>query len=158
MKNKKILPLFLLLSLFIVCFLVAIASSRSIDYEVTLKSYIDEELDVGAKVVITASRSSTPTTTTITGTVTNIWTDTLVNLVINGMTFKDRGESGVRYSVMDIFNENKIEISSLVPNATINFTFTLENINWEANNIHGAVFVQEINTEKKEVLQALYID
>ncbi len=158
MKNKKILLLFLLLPLFIVYFLVAMASPRSVDYEVTLRSHIDEELARGAKVVITASRSSTSTTTTITGKVTNVYSDTLQNLVINGMTFKDRGESGIRYSVLDIFNENKIEISILVPNASIDFTFILENINWEVNFIHGVVFVQEENTEKKEVLQALYID
>jgi len=158
MKNKKILPLLLLLFLFIAYCLVSIASPRATDYEADLKEKIDSELAKGAKVVIAASRSSTSTTTTITGTVTNIWTDTLQNLVINGMTFKDRGEIGVRYSVLDIFNENKEVISSLVPNASINFTLILENINWEANLIHGVVFVQEENTEKKEVLQALYID
>lgn len=158
MKNKKILLLFLLLPLFTVYFLVAIASPRATDYEAELKEKIDSELAKGAKVVIATSRSSTSTTTTITGTVTNVYSDTLENLVINGMTFKDRGVSGVRYSVLDIFNENKIKISSLVPNASTNFTFILENINWEVNNIHGVVFVQEINTQKKEVLQALYID
>ena len=158
MKNKKILPLLLLLFLFIAYCLVSIASPRATDYEAELREKIDSELAKGAKVVITASRSSTSTTTTITGTVTNIWTDTLQNLAINGMTFKDRGEIGVRYSVLDIFNENKAVISSLVPNASINFTLILENINWEANLIHGVVFVQEENTEKKEVLQALYID
>jgi hypothetical protein len=158
MKNKKILPLLLLLFLFIAYCLVSIASPRATDYEADLREKIDSELAKGAKVVITASRSSTSTTTTITGTVTNVYSDTLENLVINGMTFKDRGEIGVRYSVLDIFNENKEVISSLVPNASINFTLILENINWEANLIHGVVFVQEENTEKKEVLQALYID
>lgn len=158
MKNKKILPLLLLFFLFIAYCLVSIASPRATDYEADLREKIDSELAKGAKVVITASRSSTSTSTTITGTVTNIWTDTLQNLVINGMTFKDRGEIGIRYSVLDIFNENKEVISSLVPNASINFTLILENINWEANLIHGVVFVQEENTEMKEVLQALYID
>lgn len=156
MKIKKIFPL-LLFALLIACFLVSIASSRATDYEATLKNKIDVELEKGAQIVITASRSSTSTTTIITGTVTNTSSSTLQDLIINGMTIKDRGETGFRYSVLDIFEEDKVEISSLAPDASINFTFILENINWEANNIHGVIFVQEVNSEKKEVLQALYI-
>jgi diaminopimelate epimerase len=156
MKIKKIFPL-LLFALLIACFLVSIASSRATNYEATLKNKIDVELEKGAQIVITASRSSTSTTTIITGTVTNTSSSTLQDLIINGMTIKDRGETGFRYSVLDIFEEDKVEISSLAPDASINFTFILENINWEANNIHGVIFVQEVNSEKKEVLQALYI-
>ena len=167
MKIKKIFPLTLISILIIVCCFVSTASlkgtsthlslSRVPDYEAILKSKIDAELAKGAQIVITASRSSTSTTTTITGTITNVSSSTLYDLIINGMTIKDRKETGFRYSVLDIFEEDKIGVSSLAPEASINFTFILENINWEANKIHGVIFVQEVNSEKKEVLQALYI-
>ena len=158
MKTKKLFPLLLLFAFLITCFLISFASPKATDYEATLKAKIDVELAKGAKIVITASRSSTSSTTTISGTVTNISSSTLSNLVINGMTIKNRGETGFKYSVLDIFEEDKVEISSLAPEASINFTFTLENINWVANKIHGVIFVQAPNSEDKEILQALYIE
>ena len=158
MKIKKLFALLLLFALLITCFLISTASPKTTDYEATLKAKVDAELAKGAKVVIAASRSSSTTTTTITGTVTNVSSSTLQDLVVNGMTIKDRGETGFRYSVLDIFEEDKIEVSSLAPDASINFTFVLENINWEANNIHGVIFVQAPNSPEKEVLQALYIE
>jgi hypothetical protein len=74
------------------------------------------------------------------------------------MTLKKRREVGFNYSVLDIFNEDKISVSSLAPNATINYTFTLEDINWVVNNIHGVIFVQAPESTDKEVLQAIYVD
>lgn len=158
MKIKRLFPLLLILSLLITCLLISFASPRATDYEATLKAKIDSELSKGAKIVITATRSSSPTTTTISGTITNVSSSTLTDLVINGMTLKKRGEVGVNYSVLDIFNEDKIPVSSLVPNATLNYTFTLENINWEVNGIHGVIFVQASKSTDKEVLQAIYIN
>lgn len=168
MKIKKIFPLLLLLVLLIIYCLISTASLKEIssclsplratDYEAILKSKIDAELAKGAQIVISAFRKSTSTTTTITGTITNVSSSALYDLIINGMTIKDRKETGFRYSVLDVFEEDKIEISSLAPNASINFTFTLENINWEANKIHGVIFVQAPNNPEKEVLQALYLE
>jgi len=158
MKTKKLFPLLLLFVFLITCFLISFASPKATDYEATLKAKIDAELAKGAKIVITTSRSSTSTTTTISGKVTNISTSTLTDLIINGMTIKNRGEVGFNYSVLDIFEEDKIPISSLSPDATIDYTFTLENINWVANGIHGVIFVQAPNSPDKEVLQAIYVD
>jgi preprotein translocase subunit YajC len=158
MKTKKLFPLLLLFALLITCILISFASPRATDYQATLKAKIDAELAKGAKVVITASRSSSSTTTTISGTVTNVSSSTLTDLVINGMTIKNRGETGFNYSVLDIFNEDKIIVNTLAPNATLNYTFTLEDINWVANGIHGVIFVQAPNSPEKEVLQALYIE
>jgi len=158
MKTKRLFPLLLILSLLITCLLISFASPKATDYESTLKAKIDAELAKGAKVVITASRSSSSTTTTISGTVTNVSSSTLNDLVINGMTIKNRGETGFNYSVLDIFNEDKIPINILAPDATINYTFTLEDINWVANGIHGVIFVQAPNSPEKEVLQAIYIE
>jgi len=158
MKTKRFIPLLLLLALLITCIFISFASSRATDYEAVLKAKIDSELAKGAKIVITATRSSSSTTTTISGTVTNVSSSTLSDLVINGMTLKKRREVGFNYSVLDIFNEDKIPINTLAPNATINYTFTLEGINWVANGIHGVIFVQAVNSPDKEVLQAIYVD
>ena len=158
MKIKKLFPLLLLFAFLITCILISFASSRATDYEATLKAKIDSELAKGAKIVITATRSSTSSTTTISGTVTNVSSSTLSNLVINGMTLKNRSEVGFNYSVLDIFDEDKIPVSTLAPNATINYTFTLEDINWVANGIHGVIFVQAPYSPDKEVLQAIYVE
>jgi len=158
MKIKKSITLLLLLFLVIVCILISSVSSKTTDYKAILKAKIDAELEKGAQIVITASRSSTSTSTTISGTVTNVSSSTLSDLVINGMILKNRGETGFNYSVLDIFNEDKIPIDTLAPNTTINYAFTLENINWVANQLHGVVFVQEVSTEDKEVLQAIYVE
>jgi thiol-disulfide isomerase/thioredoxin len=124
----------------------------------TLKSKIDSELSKTAKIAISATRSSTNSLTTITGTIKNIYSSTISNLVINGMIFKNYGEVGFNYSVTDIFEEGKIEVSSLAPEESFEFTFTLENYNWDGNQTKGVIFVQLPNTYKKEILQALYVE
>jgi len=157
MKTKRLIPLLLLFAFLATCLFISFASPRATDYEADLKAKIDSELAKGAKIVITVTRSSSSSTTTISGTITNVSSSTLTDLVINGMTLKNRSEVGFNYSILDIFNEDKISVSSLTPDATINYTFTLENINWVANGIHGVIFVQAPNSIDKEVLQAIYI-
>ena len=125
---------------------------------VTIKSKINLELGKDAKIKITATRNSASTTTTISGTITNISSSTLDNLVINGMTFKDRGQTGLKYSVTDILEEQKETVTTLEPGSTHTFSFTLPDINWDLNNIHGVIFVQDTNSSKKEILQAFYVD
>ena len=128
---------------------------------VTIKGKINLELGKDAKIKITATRNSASATTTISGTITNISSSTLDNLVINGMTFKDRGETGLKYSVTDILEEQKETVATLEPGSTHNFSFTLTDpdfINWDINNIHGVIFVQDTDSSKKEILQAFYVD
>ena len=124
----------------------------------SIKSKINLELGKDVKISITATRSSDSTTTTISGTIKNINSSTLDNLVINGMNFRDRGQTGLKYSVTDIFAEQSVEVSTLAPEDSYNFSFTLEDINWDGNNFHGVIFVQDADSTKKEVLQASYID
>ena len=157
MKTYKPLLVLLLLTFLLIGLLITFAAP-STDYEATLKAKIDAELARGAKIIITAKRTSTPTTTTISGTITNVSSSTLSDLVVNGMTLEDHGETGFHFSVLDIFNEDKISLNSLAPNATFNYSFTISNINWVANRIHGVIFVQDPESEDKEVLQALYIE
>lgn len=125
---------------------------------VAIKGKINLELNKEAKIKITTTRNSDSTNTTISGTIKNISSSTLDSLVVNGMTFKDRGETGLKYSVTDILEEQKETIATLEPESTHNFSFTLSNINWDINNIHGVIFVQDTDSSKKEILQAAYID
>ena len=123
-----------------------------------IKSKIETELGKDVSISISATRSSDSVTTTISGIIENISSSTLDNLVINGMTYKDRGETGFRYSITDIFAEQEVEISTLAPGDTHSFSFTLEDINWDVSNTHGVVFVQDTDSSKKEVLQSFYVD
>lgn len=123
-----------------------------------IKSKINLELAKDAKIKITVNRSSDITTTTITGTIENISTSTLDNIVINGMTFRDRGQTGLRYSVTDILEEQKETVTTLEPGDIHNFSFTITNISWEANNFHGVIFVQDTDSSKKEILQTIYVE
>jgi len=123
-----------------------------------IKSKITTELGKDVNVSISATRSSDSTTTTISGTIKNIDSSTLDNLVINGMIFRDRGQTGLKYSVIDIFEEQKVEISTLDSGSSYNFSFTLEDINWDVSNTQGVVLVQDTDSSKKEVLQSFYVD
>ena len=125
----------------------------------TIKSKIDAELAKGAKILITLDfRNSNSDSTTISGTIKNISSSTLNNLETNGMIFIERKEEELKYSVTDIFDEQKVEISSLAPEEILDFSFTLEGINWEGDNIHGVIFVQASENPTKEILQAAYVE
>ena len=125
---------------------------------VAIKNKINLELGKDAKISISAVRSTVSTTTTISGTIKNIGSSTLDNLVINGMIFKNRGESGLKYSVMDILEEQKETVATLEPGSTRNFSFTIEDSNWDVNGLNGVIFVQDTDSSKKEILQAFYVD
>ena len=125
------------------------------------KSKIDNELGKIAKISITAVREISEGTTTITGTIKNITSSTtLNNLQVNLLVFKDLGESGSKYFVTKIFNEDPTEVtvSSLAPNESYNYSITLINISWVESSLDGVVFVQLPNAYDKEVLQALFVD
>jgi len=125
----------------------------------TIKSKIDAELAKGAKIVITVdSRNSDSNTTTITGTIENVSSSTLNNLEINGMVFKERQAVNLKYSVFDIFEEQKVPVDSLAPGNIIEFSFTLENFDWVIDNVHGVIFVQAPDSPTKEILQAAYVE
>jgi thiol-disulfide isomerase/thioredoxin len=120
------------------------------------KGPIVNELAKDSEISITVTRSENNGTTTLTGKIKNISNSALDNLVINGMTFRDYFESGQRYLVKDIFKGVEEVGESLEAGAEQSFTFTLEDIQWEINQLHGVIFVQSSST--KEVFQALYVD
>ena len=123
-----------------------------------IKSKIETELAKQVKIEISATRDSYSTTNTISGTIKNISSSTLSNLVINGMTFKDRGQTGMRYCVADIFEEQKKTVATLEPGESYGFSFSIDGFDWEGNSMHGVIFVQDPDSTKKEVLQSFYID
>jgi len=122
------------------------------------KSKIETELAKQVKIEISANRDSYSTTNTISGTIKNINSSTLSNLVINGMTFKDRGQTGLKYCVADILEEQKKTVATLEPGESYSFSFSIDGFNWEGNSMHGVIFVQDPDSTKKEVLQSFYID
>ena len=125
---------------------------------VAIKSKIVLELGRDAKIKITTVRNSDFSTTTITGTIENISSTSLDNLAINGMAFKNQGEVGLKYCVMEIFTEQQKTVASLAAGDSYNFSFTLEGFDWDANNYHGVIFVQDTDSSEKEILQAFYAD
>jgi thiol-disulfide isomerase/thioredoxin len=121
----------------------------------TLMTQINAQSNLEAKIKISAQRNTEATSTTVSGTVTNISSSDLSNLVVTLMTYKDRGKQGFRYSVTNILTE---EIGSLTSAGIYTFSITVDEPNWVANGIHGAVLVQETASSKKEVLQVLYVE
>jgi len=124
----------------------------------TIKSKIDAEIAKGTKISINTSISSNTNSTTISGTIENISDSTLSNLEINGMVFKEQPTVNLKYSVFDIFEEQKVPVDSLAPGDIIDFSFTSEGFNWETDNVHGVIFVQTPDSPTKEILQAAFIE
>ena len=120
------------------------------------KSPIVNELAKDSEISISVTRSENNGTTVLTGKIKNISDSTLDNLVINGMTFKDYGELGQKYLVLDIFKGVEEVGESFEAGAEQDFTFTLEGTQWETSQLHGVIFVQSSST--KEVFQASYIE
>jgi len=121
----------------------------------TLMSQIDAQSNLEAKIKITATRNTDATSSVISGTVKNISSSDLSNLVVTLMTYRNRGQEGFKYSVTNIVTE---EIGSLTSSGTFAFSLTVDEPNWDANGLDGAVLVQETGTSKKEVLQVLYVE
>jgi len=81
----------------------------------TIKLKIITELNKEANISINTSRTSDATTTTISGTIKNIGSTALNNLVINGMKYRNLGQTGLKYCVKDIFAEQRKTVTSLEP-------------------------------------------
>ena len=126
--------------------------------EETLREKLEAELSKEAKVVITVKRITEGADSILQGSVTNVSSFTLQNLTINGMAFRDREESGFRYSVVDIFEEQKVTIAILNPQEVHKFEMVIPGINWDGLNLHGVVFVQDEQGTAKEILQAIYVN
>ena len=121
------------------------------------KNIVDNELDKGANISISAVKETGSSTITLSGTIKNISSSLLENLIIQGMAFEDRGEKGLRSLVLDIFDGQTV--SSITPDEIISFSFTSEELNWlDESKVHGVIFVQAPDSPTKEILQAAFIE
>jgi thiol-disulfide isomerase/thioredoxin len=123
-----------------------------------IKNRIEAQLSQSPIIELGASRTTSSSITTISGKVKNISGATLTNLVVNGMSFVNRGITGFRYSVTDIFEEHKVIISSLASGEEKEFTMTIPNLNWDIQGLDGVIFVQSLADGKKTIMQSLFLD
>ncbi|MDD4289007.1 MAG: hypothetical protein PHQ99_05415 [Atribacterota bacterium] len=157
---KKHYPIFLIFSLLLllVFYSLAFSSTDKDDYYRDLvREKIETQLARAPKISLTVNRQSTSQETTLTGTATNTSDETLTDLVINGMLITDEGETGSHYQVIDVFEEQKVSIASLSPEETQEFSFQLTGISWNSGKLNGIIFVQETQSENKEIYQAIFI-
>jgi len=129
------------------------------------KAAIDEELAKAPKISISASSSvnTTNLTVSINGSIENISSEGLTDLVVGAMIYEDSvylGSEGknVNHVVRDIITSE--EIISFTPGAIQEFNLSSEILNnvKNMNNIHVVVYVQAPDSLTKEILQAAYAE
>jgi len=121
----------------------------------SFKSKIDLQLAQEAEISIQVSKTENSGSTTLSGSIKNISTSALNNLVINGMIFKDNSIIGEKYMVSKIIKDTTEAGITLAPEAEQSFQFVLEGLSW-AYNVNGVIFVQ--NSSTKKILQAIYVE
>ena len=121
----------------------------------SFKDKINIELAKEAKISINVNKTENSGITTLSGTVKNISTSALDNLVINGMILKDNNIVGEKYMVFNIIKDTTEIGITLAAGAEQSFEFDLGEIGWIFN-VHGVIFVQDSST--KEILQANYVE
>ena len=129
------------------------------------KEAIDAELAKAPKIDISASSSvdTTNLTVSINGSIENISSEDLTDLVIGAMIYEDSvylGSEGknVNHVVRDIITSE--EIVSFTPGVIQEFNLSSEILNnvKNMNNIHVVVYVQAPDSPTKEILQAAYVE
>lgn len=121
------------------------------------RNIVDNELDKGTNISISAVKETGSSTIILSGTIKNISSSLLENLIIQGMVFEDRGEKGLRSLVLDIFDGQTV--SSIAPDEIISFSFTSDELSWlNESNVHGVIFIQTPESPTKEILQAAYVE
>lgn len=123
-----------------------------------IKSRIEAQRAVPPVIQLQAMRSSDYSGTVINGKVKNISGNPLINLVINGMVIKDMGQTGFHYTVTNIFEDEKVVISSLAPGEEKDFTMAIVGLNWDAKKMDGVIFVQSMGDLNKFVRQSFFLD
>ena len=121
----------------------------------SFKSLINIELAKEAIISIEVSKTENSGSVTLSGSIKNISTSSLDNLVINGMIFKDNSITGEKYMVSKIIKDTTEDGITLASEAEQSFEFVLEELSW-AYNVNGVIFVQDSST--KEILQAIYVE
>ena len=123
-----------------------------------IKNRIEAQLAVTPTIELEASGTTTSSGTVITGKIKNISSSTLTNLVVNGMTIKNMGITGFHYAVIDIFEGEKVTISSIASGEEKEFSIAIDGLNLELQNLDGVVFVQSVSDSKKTIRQSIFLD
>jgi len=121
----------------------------------SFKNKINIELAKEAKISINISKTENSGSTTLSGSIKNISSSALNNLVINGMIFKDNNIVGEKYMVSKIIKDTTEVGNTLASGAEQSFEFVLEGLSWSFN-MNGVIFVQD--SSNKEILQAIYVE
>jgi len=131
------------------------------------KTAIETELAKPTKIAISASYNVTGKTVSISGSITNISSGDLNNLVVEAMVYEDSVYSEYRgydvdHVVRDIitYEESGEQIASFSSGGSREFSLTssyLSNVH-DMSNIHVVVYVQAPNSPTMEILQALYVE
>jgi len=121
----------------------------------SFKNKINIELAKEAKISINISKTENSGSTTLSGSIKNISSSALNNLVINGMIFKDNNIVGEKYMVSKIIKDTTEVGNTLASGAEQSFEFVLEGLSWSFN-MNGVIFVQ--GSSNKEILQAIYVE
>jgi len=119
------------------------------------KSKIIAELARDANISIEVSKTENSGSVTLSGSIKNISTTTLNNLVINGMIFRNNGITGEKYMVSKIIKDTTEAGVTLAAGAEQSFELVIEELSW-ASNVNGVIFVQDSSTQ--EILQAKYVE
>lgn len=126
---------------------------------------LDAELATAPKINISASSSvdTTNLTVSINGSIENISSEDLTDLVIGAMIYEDSvylgsEDKNVNHVVRDIITSE--EIISFTPGAIQEFNLSSEILNnvKNMNNIHVVVYVQAPESSTKEILQTIYVE
>jgi len=129
------------------------------------KEALDAELAKASKIDILASSNidTASLAVSINGSIENISSEDLTDLVIGAMIYEDSVYLGsesknVNHVVRDIITSE--EISSFTPGAIQEFNLSSEILNnvKNMNNIHVVVYVQAPDSPNKEILQAAYVE
>jgi len=126
--------------------------------ENNIKTKLDALLTLTPTIQLEATRTTDSEGTVISGKVKNIGSAELTDLVVNGMVFQNRNKQGFRYSVTDIFEDEKVVISSLAAGEEFDFTMIVEGLNWDGQNLDGVIFVQSVNHPKKVIRQSVFLE
>jgi len=127
---------------------------------------VEKELAKTAKITISATYEVdfNALTITISGSIENISSEALTNIIIGAMIYEDSVYLGsvdknVNHVVRDIITSEEI-ISFSPEEEAFSFSLTsdiLDNVK-DMNNIHLVVYVQAPDSSTKEILQALYVE
>ncbi len=125
------------------------------------KKAIMDELDKPLKVAISVNYEVDGLTVNIEGSIKNISSGNLNDIVVGAMVYEDSvplGATVANHVVRDIITSDLIDSFSKGESLSFSLESKILNNVKDMNNIHVVVYVQAPNSSTKEILQALYVE